>query len=78
MDGFYNILWTPETFIVYRMKYKENLAKEWREKFISLNPEHLQIAKNIIAANDFSDSVIKSCSVPQVVDVLNYYRIRRD
>lgn len=78
VDDFYNILWMPEPFIIYRMKYKENLAKEWREKFISLNPEHLQIAKNIIAANDFSDSVIKSCSVPQVVDVLNYYRIRRD
>lgn len=78
VDDFYNILWMPETFIIYRMKYKENLTKEWKEKFTSLNPEQLQIAKNIIAANDFSDPVIKSCSVPQVVDVLNYYRVKRD
>ena len=68
----------PETFIIYRMKYKENLTKEWREKFSSLNPEHLQIAKDIIAANDFSDSIIRSCSILKITDVLNYYRIKRN
>ena len=63
--------------IYARMKYKDNLTKEWKEKFSSLNPEQLNIAKSIIAANDFSSSVVHSCSDPDVVDVLNYYRIRR-
>lgn len=29
---FWTILWMPETFIIYRFMFKDNLAKEWEEK----------------------------------------------
>ena len=35
IDGFFDILWMPETFIIERMKYKENLTQEWRAALLS-------------------------------------------
>ncbi|EFF67002.1 hypothetical protein HMPREF7545_0153, partial [Selenomonas noxia ATCC 43541] len=36
IEGFFDILWMPETFIIERMRYKENLTKEWRAAFLAL------------------------------------------
>lgn len=78
IEGFRDILWMPETFIIQRFKYKENLTREWREKFNGLNAEQLAFAKQIIAKNDFSDGVINSCDDLMVREVLSYYCIRKD
>ena len=48
INEFYDILWMLETFIIYRMKYKDNLTAEWREKFNSLSPKQEEMAKRII------------------------------
>lgn len=77
INEFYDILWMPETFIIYRMKYKSNLATEWKEKFHSLSPKQEEVAKKIIAVNDFSDEALKQTKSKKVLDVLNYYKIAR-
>ena len=78
IDGFYDILWMPETFIIYRMKYKDNLTAEWRERFNSLSPKQEEVAKRIIAVNDFSDEALKQTKSSKVLDVLEYYRMARE
>ena len=35
-DGYFDILWIPETFIIERMKHKENLTREWHDAFHAL------------------------------------------
>lgn len=78
IDGFMDILWMPEAFIIHRFKYKENLTKEWRAAFQALNEQQMKMAKSIIAKNRFSDSDICDCSDEAVRNVLKYYHIQRD
>lgn len=77
IEEFYDILWMPETFIIFRMKYKENLTAEWRVKFKALSPKQEEVAKRIIAANDFSEEALKQTKSEKVLDVLKYYRMER-
>lgn len=77
IEGFMEILWMPEAFIIHRFKYKDNLTKEWRKKFNELNVAQLTAAKEIIAKNDFSDAEIAPCVDNAVKEVLAYYQIRR-
>lgn len=74
---FWTILWMPETFIIYRFMFKENLAKEWEEKFWSLPDEKMQQVKDIVAVNQFKDLNMEQFD-KQVRDVLVYYRFTRD
>ena len=77
LDEFYDILWMPETFIIYRMKYKDNLTAEWKTKFHSLSSKQEEVAKRIIAINDFSDKALHQTKSKKVLDVLSYYKIAR-
>lgn len=77
LNSFMDILWMPEALIIHRLKYKENLTKEWRHKFNSLNAAQAEKAKAIIEKNNFTDEVIKSCKDKSIADVLEYYRIKR-
>ena len=78
IDEFMDILWMPETFIIYRFKYKENLTIDWRKKFKSLTEQQLDEAKQIIAHNRFTDADINQCSNKDVRELLQFYCIRRD
>ena len=77
VDGFFDILWMPETFIIERMKYKENLTKEWRAAFRSLEGTAREEARALIAANDFSEAVIAQVERAEVRDLLRYYRVKK-
>ena len=77
IDGFFDILWMPETFIIERMKYKENLTKEWRAAFLSLEGAARKEARAIIAANDFSEAVTAHVERAEVRDLLRYYRVKK-
>ena len=77
VDGFFDILWMPETFIIERMKYKENLTKEWRAAFRSLKGTAREEARALIAANDFSEAVIAQVERAEVRDLLRYYRVKK-
>ena len=54
-----------------------DLTTEWWNKFNSLAPDKLQVAKDIIARNKFNDGDYE-CDDKDVVDVLSYYKITRD
>ena len=74
---FWTILWMPETFIIYRFMFKENLAKEWEEKFWSLPTEELEKVKSVVAVNKFKDLDFSKYS-KEARDVLQYYMVTRD
>jgi hypothetical protein len=77
-DEFQKILLMPEALIVHRMKYKENVTAEWWRMWTSLTDEQREVAKPIIFAYNFSDSVIASIDDADVRAALRYYQIRRD
>lgn len=77
VEGFKDILWMPEAMIIHRFKYKDNLTMEWRTKFNNLTTEQLSIAKGIISKNNFEDSVIADCTDAQILELLEYYRVKR-
>jgi len=76
VDGFHKILWMPETFIIHRFKYKDNLTSEWWDKYNSLNPSQLEKLQSVVALNLFDESSVKTGD-PAVDDVLKYYQIRK-
>ena len=74
---FWTILWMPETFIIYRFMFKDNLSKDWERKFWSLPDTELEQVKQIVAANQFKNLDLNSYS-ETVKDVLSYYQFTRD
>ena len=74
---FWTIMWMPETFIIYRFQFKDNLAKDWENKFWTLSPEKLQIVQAIVAKNQFKDLNLTEYE-DDVREVLNYYSISRE
>ncbi len=39
LDEYYKILWMPETFIIYRRKYDQNLRERLAEKYTARSEE---------------------------------------
>ncbi|KAB3534494.1 hypothetical protein F8154_08775 [Alkaliphilus pronyensis] len=77
-EEFEKLLYMPETFIIYRMYYKNNgITDEWWNKFRRLSPEQLTIAKHIIHSNDFQNVKEQELEA-KIQDVLYYYSIRRE
>ena len=77
IDEFHKILWMPEPLIIYRMKFKDNLTKQWEEKFYALSPEDSVLVKQIVATNSFSNLQLDQYN-SSVQEVLRYYLISRD
>ena len=75
LEGFHQILWMPEAFIIHRFKYKENETRKWWKQFNALDDEQSTLAKEIIAANDFSS--IDEIKDKQVRSVLGFYKKTR-
>ena len=77
LEEFYDLLWMPETMIIYRRKYKDNLAKEWRTAFHALNETELVSAKEIIRQNKFKDDDITKVESDNVREILKFYQLTR-
>ena len=77
LDEFHDLLWMPETMIIYRAKYDE-LAKKWQREFHALNEDELEATKNFIALNKFSDDDIFSVESESIREVLKFYQITRN
>lgn len=77
INEFREILYMPETFIIYREKYKHTLAEEWLSKFRALSDSDSCEAKTIIERNIFTADEINSAS-ESVRDVLMYYLLERE
>ena len=77
LDEFRELLYMPETFIIYRMKYEDNhMTESWREKFLALNVDERAEAENFIEQNKFADKDIAGASA-EVRGLLKFYQIRR-
>lgn len=69
------ILYMPETFIIYREKFrKSGLTDEWRKEFNSLNEKELLEAKQLIEKNNFKNMTSLSNNL-RIIKVLSYYTI---
>ena len=77
LDEFRELLWMPETFIIYRAKYEDTLTVDWRTKFSSLDADELAEAQTIIAANKFTDADIFAATHDKVRDLLKLYQVKR-
>ena len=77
LDEFHEILYMPETFIIYRSKYENNLTADWRKKFLALNAAELAAAKSFIERNKFSDEDIAKVASSKIREVLKFYQIKR-
>lgn len=76
IDEFHKILWMPEAFIIYRFKYKDNLAVEWWKKYNNLDDVQLNKLKKIVEANIFDETT--NTGDIAVDEVLEYYQVKRD
>ena len=75
IEDFKKILWMPETFIIHRTKYKNNLTAEWWEKFNALNDKQSNKIKSIIKNNHFTDEYY-NIKDKKILNVLEYYKIK--
>ena len=74
---FWTIMWMPESFIIYRMKFKNNLAEEWENAFWSLPEEKLSAVKAIVSENKFTGMDLSQYD-DEIQKILRYYLINRD
>jgi hypothetical protein len=77
-EEFQKILLMPEALIIHRMKYKENVTAEWWKLWTALTEGQREVAKPVIFAYNFADSILDSIVDADVRGVLRYYQIRRD
>ena len=66
-----------KAFIIYRMKFKDNLAKKWEEAFKALPEYKLELVKEIVANSTFKDVDLSKYD-QDIRDVLQFYLITRD
>ena len=77
-EEFRKILYMPETFIIYRMKFKDaGWTDNWWKDYENLNIEEKEIANEVIHSNKF-DNIDKYKKMPNVYKVLRYYTITKD
>ena len=78
LDGYFEILYMPETYIIYRKVFEVlGYTQEWKRVFNSLSEKELAVAKNIIEKNNFKD-IEKKTKIPKIRYLLQHYLITRD
>ena len=74
---FKELLYMPETFIIYRLKYENNLTADWSKQFLALNDDEKIEAKKIIEQNKFSDDDISGVTSSKIRELLKFYQIKK-
>ena len=75
---YYEILYMPETYIIYRSFFEEiGLTDMWRKTFNSLTPKEREIALPIIESNDFRNYEEYTTS-KKLRELFRHYTIKRD
>lgn len=77
LEEFHELLYMPETFIIYRIHYENNLAEEWHEKFLELNDDERSEAEEFIKENKFADKDIARAVHGKVFALLKFYQVKR-
>ncbi|MEP7170283.1 MAG: hypothetical protein ABI855_13005, partial [Bacteroidota bacterium] len=78
IDEFYDLLFMPETYIVYRFLFEKNLKYTpiWKAEYNSLTTAERIDAQQIIIGNDFTNISSKTSSL-RVQNFLRHYTIPR-
>lgn len=77
-DEFFKILMMPEAMIIYRLHYEKlGLTEQWWEAYSLLSQQQKNIVNPIIYSNQFNDYEY-SVKDKQCLEVLSYYRIKRE
>lgn len=75
---FEKLLMMPEAMIIYRLYFeKMGLTDEWWKKYSNLSSEKKELVKPIVYNNKFDDYE-KTISDGECLEVLAYYRIKRE
>ena len=77
LDEFYDLLYMPEAFIIYRFKYEDNLTADWRKMFLGLSDAEQAEAKKFISANRFGEKEIARVESDRIRELLKFYKLRR-
>lgn len=79
IDEYFQILYMPETYIIYRNIFEElGYTQKWSELFNDiLSPEEREIAKRIIETDDYKDLKSKTEN-ENILKLLSHYQITRD
>ena len=73
---FKEILYMPETYIIYRYFFRDlGLTQQWRELFHSLTETEREIVIPIIESNDFNDVKTEGLS-PRLTELLSHYTFK--
>ncbi len=78
-NEFRELLYMPETYIVYRKIFEKDLGytDKWFTLFRSLSSEEFEEVRTIIEKNDFKGCFFKTKN-PKLLQLLNHYTISRD
>lgn len=78
MEEFFELLYMPETYLVYRkiFEIELELTEKWKAAFAALDENETEEAKKIIEINDFDDLLSKTQN-PKILNLLQHYTIKR-
>jgi hypothetical protein len=76
-DEFNKILIMPETFIIKRLQYEDNLTKDWWNKWNKLTNLQREQAEEIIFKNRFTEDIVLNITDSKIRNILEYYRIHK-
>lgn len=78
VEEYFELLYMPETYIIYRQLFKElKFTEHWQMIYRSFEPEERTEANNIIAENNFTN-LEQSTSNSKILKLLQHYTITRD
>lgn len=81
LTEFFEILYMPETYIIYRhlFRFDLNYTQVWENEYRSLSDIDRKTAQAIIESNDFTENNIEqNTPSPQVKHFLRHYTVSRD
>jgi len=78
VEEFFELLYMPETYLVYRKLFEVELelTQKWKAAFAALDENETEEAKKIIETNDFDDLLSKTQN-PKISNLLQHYTIKR-
>jgi len=77
-DEYFKLLYMPEAMIIYRFYFEGiGTTDKWWNAFCNLSEEELSIIKPIIESNNFNNIETITDNL-RILDVLEFYRIKRD
>jgi len=78
IEEFFELLYMPETYLVYRKLFEVELelTQKWKAAFAALDENETKEAKEIIGINDFDDLISKTQN-PKILNLLQHYTIKR-